>query len=193
MDNNIKIMIIRRNQTFIGNPAIEVFLDGYKKADLKSGESCSIDTQAGEHKLEFRYSFRNTALSAEFTQDAAVNIEFNRGSGEIVASVSGADKKEPAFDWQNQPRDNKFVYPDKRKTSPVVATILSILLVGLGQMLNGQLIKGLLMLLGGMVLGAITGGIASVVVWVISGIDAYMCANKLKQGQPIGRFSFFAC
>lgn len=193
MENNIRILVIRHKQTFIGNPAIEVFLDGTKKADLKSGESCSIDTQAGEHKLEFKYSFRSTTLNADFTQNADINIEFNRGSGEIMASVCGADKKDQVYDWQNQPRENKFVYPDKRKTSPVVATILSILLVGLGQMINGQLIKGLLMLLGGIVLGAITGGVVSVVVWIISGIDAYMCANKLKQGKPIGRFSFFAC
>ena len=94
----------------------------------------------------------------------------------------------------NESRDENMVYPNKRKTSPVVALILSLLLVGLGQMINGQLIKGLFMLVASLLVGAMVGEAAILIgipIWILSGIDAYMCADKLKKGQPIGRFSFF--
>lgn len=84
-----------------------------------------------------------------------------------------------------------MVTPDKRKTSPVVAAVLSVLLVGLGQMLNGQLAKGLVMLVAALVIGAITGGIVAPIVWAISAIDAYRCCKKLESGMSIAAFSFF--
>lgn len=87
--------------------------------------------------------------------------------------------------------EQDVVTPDKCKTSPTVAAVLSVLLVGLGQMINGQLIKGLLMLICAIIIGSITGGVGAVVAWIISGIDAYKCAEKLNNGESIGKFSFF--
>lgn len=191
MEDKIKITVTREKQTFVVNPAIEAFIDDVKKADIKNNESTDIEVEKGQHNLSFRCSFRRTDINADFTQDANVNIRFNRGSGEIEAKINGAAEMPPNNDWKNQPRDEKMIYPDKRKTSPTVALLLSIILVGLGQMVNGQLIKGLLMLIAAMTLGALTGGIAGIVIWIVSGIDAYICTSKLKQGRPIGRFNFF--
>lgn len=191
MENKIKIKIIREKQTFVSNPTIEIFIDDMKKAEIKNGETIVIETEKGHHNINFRASFRRTDINADFTKDSSINIRFNRSSGEIEAKLFGASETPQVHDWKNQPRDENMVYPDKRKTSPIVAMLLSIVLVGLGQMINGQLIKGLLMLVTAMVLGALTGGVAGIVIWVISGIDAYICASKLKQGRPIGRFSFF--
>jgi TM2 domain-containing membrane protein YozV len=191
VNNTVKIAVHREKQAFLVNPPVEIFLDEVKKAEVRNNETVFIEAEQGQHNLSFKYSFRRAFINADFTQDANVNIRFNRGSGEIEAKLFGASEVPRAYDWENQPRDEKMVYPDKRKTSPSTAMLLSILLVGLGQMVNGQGIKGLLMLVVALVLGILTQGIAGILIWIISGIDAYMCVSKLNQGQPIGRFSFF--
>ena len=88
-----------------------------------------------------------------------------------------------------------MVSPEQCRLGPGVAALLSVLPVGLGQMLNGQLAKGLLMLVGSMVvdvvIGMLTGLNIALIFWVISGVDAYLCAKKLRSGMPIGKFSFF--
>ncbi len=188
---SISISVSREKQAFLLDAAIEVFLDGIKQGSLKSAECIAFEAEEGEHRLDFKCGIRSAVISADFYQSVAVILRFNRGSGEIETSMNGAAEKQLVYDWETQPRDDNMVYPDKLKTSPTVSALLSILLVGLGQMVNGQLIKGLLMLIVALVIGAITGGVAAVVVWIISAIDAYMSANKLKQGKPIPRFSFF--
>lgn len=88
-------------------------------------------------------------------------------------------------------KPDELVYPFQCKLSPTGAAILSVLVVGLGQMINGQLAKGLIMLIGGTVIGLITAGIAAIPIWIISGVDAYKCAKKLQSGEIIGKWSFF--
>jgi TM2 domain-containing membrane protein YozV len=83
------------------------------------------------------------------------------------------------------------VTPDKLRVSPGAAAVLSLLVAGLGQMLNGQLPKGLCILAAGLVLGGSTFGFGAPVIWVLSAVDAYLCAKKLAQGQSIGAWSFF--
>lgn len=189
--SQIQIDIKREDQFFVGNPAIEVFLDDIKVGGVKSGETLPVSAEEGDHKITFRYSIRTTELNARFDKNASVSVRFNRGSGEIVCTQTGAVEILPHYDWQDQPRDENKVYPDKLKVSPAVAMILSLLLVGLGQMINGQLIKGLLIFVVAVILGVVSGGWLAPVIWILSAIDAYMCANKLKRGKPIGRFSFF--
>ncbi|MGO8748919.1 MAG: hypothetical protein ACLQNE_23385 [Thermoguttaceae bacterium] len=72
-----------------------------------------------------------------------------------------------------------------------MACLLSLVIVGLGQMLLGQTIKGVVMLIAAMVLGVLTVGLAIVVVWPVSAIDAYMIAKKLREGKSVGEWEFF--
>lgn len=82
------------------------------------------------------------------------------------------------------------------KVTPTVAAILSVLLTGLGQMLNGQLLKGITMLVVGFIATFIitifTCGIGAViavpVVWIVSGLDAYNCAKILEAGGTLGEW-----
>jgi len=60
---------------------------------------------------------------------------------------------------------------------PVVAMLLSILIVGLGQFYNGDTKKGALMLVGAIVLGFLTLGLAWVAILIWSAIDAYKVAK----------------
>ena len=90
-----------------------------------------------------------------------------------------------------------MVTPDKLKVEPAIAALLSFLLTGLGQMVNGQVEKGLTLLFGGMaavfIITLITCGIGAItapVVIIVSIIDAYKCAQILQSGRPIGKWEF---
>lgn len=61
--------------------------------------------------------------------------------------------------------------------TPVVALILSLLIPGVGQFYNGDMKKGGLILLGAIILGVITAGIGSLVLWVYGMYDAYQVAD----------------
>jgi TM2 domain-containing membrane protein YozV len=74
---------------------------------------------------------------------------------------------------------------------PALAALLSFLLVGLGQMVLGQTIKGVVMLIVALVLGALTGCVACLVTFPVSAIDAYLIAKKLKEGKSVGEWEFF--
>lgn len=55
-----------------------------------------------------------------------------------------------------------------------VAALASILIVGLGQMLQGRVGRGVAWLIGGLIIGLVTGGLAAPIIWIASAIDAYM-------------------
>lgn len=61
--------------------------------------------------------------------------------------------------------------------NPTVAVLLSVLIVGLGQFYNGDIKKGAVMLVGAVVLSAVTLGIAWFLVLIWSAIDAYKVAK----------------
>ncbi|WP_017184873.1 hypothetical protein [Alkalibacillus haloalkaliphilus] len=80
--------------------------------------------------------------------------------------------------------------PSKGK-SPILALILSALVVGLGQLYVGQGLKGIV-LFGVWVLATIaTAGMAMFVIWIINLVDAYQIANKVNQGKHVEEWEFF--
>lgn len=101
------------------------------------------------------------------------------------------------YQQYNNQMNNGIVTPDKLVLEPAIACIVSCLLTGLGQMINGQIEKGLLLLFGGMgavfIITLITCGIGAVlspIVIVISALDAYKCAKRLQMGQSLGKYEF---
>ena len=97
----------------------------------------------------------------------------------------------------NGQQQTDMVTPDKLRVEPTVACILSVLLAGLGQCLNGQLEKGLvIMLVGPLVialLAVVTCGIGAIlgpIYLALVAVDAYKCAQKLQSGQPIGKWEY---
>lgn len=54
------------------------------------------------------------------------------------------------------------------------AAVASLLIVGLGQMLQGRVGRGVAWLLGGIVIGIITMGIAAPFIWIGAAVDAYI-------------------
>jgi TM2 domain-containing membrane protein YozV len=61
--------------------------------------------------------------------------------------------------------------------NPVLAAILSAVIVGVGQFYNGDVKKGAIMLVGAVILGAATAGALWLALAIWSAIDAYQVAN----------------
>ena len=101
--------------------------------------------------------------------------------------------------FNNQPNMGQvnMVTPDKLSIQPSLAAVLSVLLTGLGQMLNGQLAKGITMLgvsfVGMFIISLVTCGLGIIVapvIWLFSALDAYNCAKILQSGRSIGMWEF---
>lgn len=75
--------------------------------------------------------------------------------------------------------------------NPLGAIICSFLVVGLGQILNRQVSKGVWMIVASLVLALPTFFIAPVVIGIISLVDGILIANRLQRGEPVGKWQFF--
>jgi TM2 domain-containing membrane protein YozV len=67
-----------------------------------------------------------------------------------------------------------------REKSPIIAAILSFLLAGVGEMYAGKMRRGIVILLAGVILAAISMGVGYFLIWLLSIYDAY----KLAKGEP---------
>jgi TM2 domain-containing membrane protein YozV len=67
--------------------------------------------------------------------------------------------------------------PRPTDKNPVLAAILSAVIVGVGQFYNGDVKKGATMLVGAVFLGAATAGVLWLAIAIWSAIDAYQVAN----------------
>ena len=85
------------------------------------------------------------------------------------------------------PPSGKLIYPSKPPQSPHLAWI-NILLPGLSQILMGQTTKGIVLLIGSLVLLPI--GIGALV-WIGSIIDGFLVGQVLQSGRPVGEWQFF--
>ncbi|NLP37987.1 MAG: TM2 domain-containing protein [Firmicutes bacterium] len=84
-----------------------------------------------------------------------------------------------------------MVYPSDPPKSPTTATLLSCFITGIGQIYLGQTLKGIVWLIGGILLSLATGGILALPIWIAVMVDAYRIGKKLESGQPVGQWEFF--
>jgi hypothetical protein len=76
--------------------------------------------------------------------------------------------------------------------SPVIAVLLSLLLlICAGQFYNRQYAKGLVILGGSIVIVVLTAGLALIIVWPVALFDAGMIASRLNRGEVITEWQFF--
>jgi TM2 domain-containing membrane protein YozV len=61
--------------------------------------------------------------------------------------------------------------------NPILAAVLSAVIVGVGQFYNGDFKKGAAMLAGAVILGALTAGVLWLALAIWSAVDAYQVAN----------------
>ncbi len=82
--------------------------------------------------------------------------------------------------------------PDKPQRSPIyIAVVSGCCVAGLGQLIVGQVGKGLVMMLVSVIVAVITGGIGAFVMWPLMAVDAYMVTKKINSGKPVGPWEFF--
>jgi TM2 domain-containing membrane protein YozV len=72
-----------------------------------------------------------------------------------------------------------------------MAVLSGLCLAGVGQMILGQVGKGVVILLGSIALGALTAGLSAFVTLPLAAIDAYCIAKKLQDGKPVGQWEWF--
>jgi TM2 domain-containing membrane protein YozV len=80
------------------------------------------------------------------------------------------------------------VHPVKEK-SPELAALLSFLIVGVGQIYNGQVGKGVIILIAAVISGVLwtigIGVIFSIIIWIYAIYDAYTTAKKINAGEIV--------
>ena len=131
--------------------------------------------------------------------ESAINSEANLSKEDSINEDNRVclSKDDSKYDTKYYKQNISVVTPDKLALEPNIACLVSIIIVGLGQMINGQLEKGLLLLFGGMVavlvISFITCGIGVVIyplLIVISALDAYNCAKRMQIGESLGKYEF---
>jgi hypothetical protein len=86
----------------------------------------------------------------------------------------------------------KQIYPSSPPKDPLLMALLSgCCIAGLGQMVLGQVTKGVVFMIGAMALGGLTMGVSVFVTWPLMGIDAYMVAKKLQTGRTVTEWECF--
>lgn len=100
-----------------------------------------------------------------------------------IHSYAGADPvDQPLMAPTYQPQHYYGAQVMAGRKSPGIAAVLSFLIVGLGQIYNGQILKGLIMLAVAILCGiTIVGLIVSFIIWLYGVIDAYGTAKRMNQ------------
>jgi len=87
--------------------------------------------------------------------------------------VQYPSNQQPSYVSGNQPR-----LPRK---SPIISTILSLLIAGLGQIYLGRFRRGAAWFIGGVILGILSGGVLAIFIWIGAAIDSYLLAKDYNR------------
>ena len=81
--------------------------------------------------------------------------------------------------------------PVDTSVNPILMGLVSFLIVGLGQIIMGQVGKGIAIFVGSIVLGFFTFGISAFITTPLAVVDAVLIAKKKQQGKRVGEWEFF--
>jgi TM2 domain-containing membrane protein YozV len=99
-----------------------------------------------------------------------------------ICPKCGVRQAEPGA--YRETRTNQGGYQQK---NPVLALILSLIIVGVGQVYNGQIVKGIIFFLAALILGLTgIGLIISFIIWLYAMYDAYTIAQRINDGEIVG-------
>ena len=92
---------------------------------------------------------------------------------------------------QSGPVDSSGLVLNPNPLPPWGAVLCSLVIAGFGQMLLGQVAKGVVLLLIGIVVGALTAGVGAIIIWIVAAVDAYQIAKKLNAGMLVRKWEWF--
>lgn len=112
--------------------------------------------------------------------------ENNRGNSGVRLAI------EPAWQRQAIPSDGSRIVATIPARNPLFMAFLSgCCAAGLGQVLIGQSAKGVSLIVISLLLGFASSGVASLVLFPLAALDAYLLADKLRNGKTVGMWEFF--
>jgi TM2 domain-containing membrane protein YozV len=88
-------------------------------------------------------------------------------------------------------RQPKRISASNPPRSPAIMALLCFLIAGLGQMVLGQVMKGVVILVLTILISIPMLGLGLLIFCPLSAIDAYKIAKKLRAGQTVGEWEFF--
>ena len=88
--------------------------------------------------------------------------------------------------------NSNLIYPSSPPKDPLLMGLLSgCCIAGLGQIVLGQVVKGIVLIVVAILLAAATAGISALFMFPLMGIDAYLVAKKLKNGNAVTQWECF--
>lgn|GEM_PF-2126387 len=126
-----------------------------------------------------------------------------KGVGDKYCAYCGAELPAPgaescaACGMRTEPADPaKPITPEKARFGPLSAGIVSLVMPGMGQAMNFQLVKGIVIFFAYVIFTGFTSGpqygLYLQAVWhVLAALDAYRIANRLKEGESVGKWQWF--
>jgi len=89
------------------------------------------------------------------------------------------------------PETIEMVYPSNPPRSHLLAVILSLFVIGIGQMYVGQLAKGAALFIVALIVSVLIMPYAYIGFWGIGMIDTYRISNKLHKKHPVRQWEWF--
>ncbi len=126
-----------------------------------------------------------------------------KGVGDKFCAFCGEELPEPgaavcpACGMRQTPADpKKPITPEKARFGPVSVALISLVMPGMGQAMNFQLVKGVLIFFAYVLFTAFTSGpkigLFLQGIWhVVAAVDAYRIADRLKNGESVGKWQSF--
>lgn len=167
---------------------------GWIRPENTIGDTIASSVQVKLRSDVARPSNGNGTLSCQYCGTilaAGVSLcPFCTGENNRTSSVRVAI--EPAWQRQAQPSDGSRIVASAPARDPLLMAFFSgCCLAGLGQMIIGQSAKGVCMIVVSLLLGLASGGVASLMLLPLAALDAYLLADKLRNGRTIGMWEFF--
>lgn len=96
----------------------------------------------------------------------------------------------PVFVQPPNPADYIYVQPGAHPW--VLAGLASLCCItGLGQLVNRQYLKAIVVFIASFMLGLATGGLSVLATWPLSAVDAFIIGQRLHRGEIVGQWQFF--
>jgi TM2 domain-containing membrane protein YozV len=116
---------------------------------------------------------------------------FCTGENMRPPAPTGKFYAEPAWQRQLTVSGDRLIAPSPARDPGLMAFFSGCCVAGLGQIILGQTAKGSCLMLLAIVLAFVTGCVSSLIVFPLAAIDAFLLADKLRNGKSIGPWEFF--